>query len=90
MRKGDLWRPDIPLDYSSPAVSRCSPRLLIACSVTMKFTIGILDVSSAFTQSDLIEKTQRCLVVAPWYVPMPWRGSVDVNDDRNAVHTHYF
>ena len=88
--RGDLWRPDIPLGYSAPTVSRCSPRFPIALSVAMKFSIGILDLSSAFTQSDLIGRTQSCLSVAPWYAPMPRNGVSDVNADRRDVATHYF
>ena len=52
--RGDLCKPEVPLEYSAPAVSRCSPRFVIALSVPMGFTIGVMDVSSAFTQSDLV------------------------------------
>ena len=72
--RGDLRKPEVPLDFSAPTASRCSPRLILSLSVNLPLAVGLLDISSAFTQSNLLGKSQRCLLVAPWYIPLPWKG----------------
>ena len=86
--RGDLLAPDIPLDFASPTVSRASPRLILTISTILKMTLGIIDISSAFTQSELVAPEHRILITMPWYVPLPFLGKIDTSRDRHATATH--
>ena len=81
--RGDLLQPDAPIGYSAPAVSRCSPLLLIFIAISLRFAIGILDISPVSTQCELVEKTRRIQVFPPWRAPLPFRGSL--NTDKTQV-----
>ena len=50
--RGGCRRPDVPLDYSAPTASRCSPPFSVSLTVSMNLVIGVLDVWSAFIQRD--------------------------------------
>ena len=54
----------------------------------MKLKIGIIDISSAFTQSELVSPEQRILITHPWYVPLPFLGKIDTTRDKHALPTH--
>ena len=51
----------------------------------MNWPLGILDVSQSFLQSDLITPRQRSIILAPWFIPLPWQGQVNVSMDRKTV-----
>ena len=80
--RGDLWKPDVPLDFSAPAVLRCSPKLLLSISLSYGFTVGIVDISSAFIQASLVSEKDRFISIPPWYVKMPWSGALNYPEKK--------
>ena len=85
--RGDMLANDTPLLYSSPTVSRVSPRMILSIAVTFSFTIGMVDITSAFIQSHLIEKEKRLIIIPPYYIPLPWKNKVDVSLPRTRDST---
>lgn len=57
--RGDMMSTDTPLLYSSHTASRVSPRVILAIAVSLSMTIGMVDTTSAFTQSHLVEKKKE-------------------------------
>ena len=73
---------------SAPTVSRSSPRIILALAMIMGWEVAILDISSAFTQSHLMQPSERIILLMPWYIPAPWRGSLNLRKDDGARATH--
>ena len=54
--------------------------------------LGIVDISSAFTQSHPVHPTQRVVLILPPYLPCPWSGSLNLppgkckNNFSGATH----
>ena len=53
--RGDMLDNFTTEDVSAPTTARASPRLLISLALLWGLRLGLLDVSSAFTQSDYVE-----------------------------------
>ena len=71
-------------DTSAPTATRLSSKVVMFVSTVMKWSLGVVDISQAFLQADLITPAQRIIVHPPWFVPMPWQGRVDVQLPRNS------
>ena len=69
-------------DTSAPTAARISPRILIMISRIFQRNVGILDVSQAFLQADLISPKDRVRLIPPYYVNIPWKGSVNLSAER--------
>ena len=85
--RGDMIANDTPLLYSSPTVSRVSPRMILSIAATLSLTIGIVDITSALIQSHLIEKEKRLVIIPPYYIPPPWANKVDITLPRTRDTT---
>ena len=86
--RGDMLMADAPLMYSSPTVHRVSPRMILAIAVTLSLSIGIVDITSAFIQSNLVEKSKRIIILPPHYIPLPWTNKVDQSLPRSRTSTY--
>ena len=71
-------------DTSAPTAARISPKAAMFVSRAMRWKIGVVDISQAFSQADLITPAQRVVVIAPWFIPTPWKRRVDTTLDRRA------
>ena len=80
--RGDMLSSDAPLIYSSPTVSRVSPRMILSIAITLSLDIGIVDITSAFIQSNMVEKSSRLIIIPPYYVPLPWTNKIDASLPR--------
>ena len=69
--------PSVPMDFASPTVSRCGPKLLICIGQQLDFRIGLVDISSAFAQSALVPVSERIIVLQPPYIELPWKNVID-------------
>ena len=56
----------------------------------MKWKMGIIDVSQALLQASLMEPSQRIVVLEPWFIPLPWPGSVDMSLDKGRIAQYGF
>ena len=86
--RGDMLFSDAPLLYSSPTVSRVSPRMILSIAVTYSFSIGIVDITSAFIQSNLVEKSKRLVIIPPYYIPLPWTNKVDPSLPKTRMSSY--
>ena len=70
----------VPLTHtpftSSPTVHRCGTKLVLTVAAMGNFEIHSVDVSQAFLQSDNLAESDRCIVIPPVMVPMPWKGEL--------------
>ena len=80
--RGDMLSADAPLNYSSPTATRVSPRMILAIHVSFSFSIGIVDIASAFIQSNMVEKDKRLITISPYYIPFPLTNKVDTSLPR--------
>ena len=71
-------------DTSAPTAARISPKAAMFVSRAMRWKIGVVDISQAFLQADLIAPSQRVVVIAPWFIPTPWKHRVGTTLDRMA------
>ena len=74
--RGDLLRPEVPMDYASPTVSRFAPEILLRIGVQMQWKCGLVDISSAFTQSSLLPSAERVIILPPPYVQLPFQNRI--------------
>lgn len=75
--RGDWMRPDVPMGYDSPTVSRCAPNLAICIGCQTQWACGAVDISSSFTQSALMPRKERIITIAPPYIELPGPNRVD-------------
>ena len=87
----------VPLTHtpftSSPTVSRCGSKLVVMIAAMLNFDIHSVDVSQAFLQSDNLAESDRCIIIPPSMIPMPWQGKLhnpDVNIKMLPSPTHGF
>ena len=87
----------IPLTHtsftSSPTVHRCGVKIMCMIAVLFSFQMRSLDVSQAFLQSDNLAESDRCIVIPPNMVKLPWTGelhSPTVNLKNLPPPTHGF
>ena len=75
-------------DASAPTVARCAPRLVLTFAKILDLELGIVDISSAFTQSNPAHSSQRCILILPPYLPCPWLGTLNLSDlqEKNNFH----
>ena len=54
----------------------------------LKWGLAIVDISSAFTQSHMMQPSERCILLMPWYVPCPWRGTLCLDKSASSPVTY--
>ena len=77
--RGDLLKPEVPMEFSAPTVSRCAPKLILSVAAATHYRVGVVDISPAFTQSELVKPAEGIIIRVPPYVTLPWRGKVDTH-----------
>ena len=85
--RGDEIHGCAEYDTSAPTSARMSSKAVIFLASVMRWKIGAVDISQAFLQADLIIPSQRVVGIAPWFIPTPWRGRVDLSRDKYAKPT---
>ena len=65
------------MEFASPTVSRCAPKMILMVGRQLGHNVGMVDISSAFTQSALLPVSARLIILPPPYVELPWKSSID-------------
>ena len=59
---------------SAPTASRAMVKIILSLAANLGFTLGTVDVSMAFIQSDVVHPDERLIAIVPDWIPLPWKG----------------
>ena len=74
--RGDMAPTATQQFMSAPTAARSMVRIVLSLASNLRLTLGTVDASQAFLQSDVVHPSERMVAISPRWIPLPWNGEL--------------
>ena len=70
---------------SAPTAAQPMLNIILSVAITYDFKVGMVDISQAFIQSEIVHPDERIVIMLPKWIPMPYESKIlNPDEEPNA------